>query len=146
MISFHVRGTAVPQGSLRAHMAGGRPILHYTNQEPLAVWRSAIAEAALAVCPEPLTGPVIVMCEIAVARPAGHYGKRGVLPRFADAWPDRRPDIDKLSRAVLDALTMVVYRDDGQVVMLDVTKRYCLESEPAGMDVHIARPAQGVLL
>jgi Holliday junction resolvase RusA-like endonuclease len=88
----------------------------------------------------------MVQCDIAVARPAGHYGKRGLLPRFEDAWPDRRPDIDKLSRALMDALTMIVYRDDGQVVMLDATKRYCLEGERAGMDVHIARPAQGVLL
>jgi Holliday junction resolvase RusA-like endonuclease len=127
-------------------MAGGRPILHYTNQEPLAVWRSAIAEAALAACPEPLTGPIMVECEIAVARPAGHYGKRGLRPRFEDTWPDRRPDLDKLSRAVLDALTMIVYRDDGQVVMLDATKRYCREGEHPGMRVCIAQLAQGLLL
>ena len=38
--------------------------------------------------------------------------------------PCVRPDVDKLARALLDALTGVAYEDDGQVVILLVRKRY----------------------
>jgi crossover junction endodeoxyribonuclease RusA len=126
MIELQVAGSAVPQGSLRAHMAGGRPVLHYTNQEPLALWRDAVASEARRqgyVTPRP--GPFGVSIDIRVKRPQGHLTSKGtVLPRFTDCWPDRRPDIDKLARSILDALTGLVWRDDGQVVILDVAKRY----------------------
>lgn len=38
--------------------------------------------------------------------------------------PTVRPDIDKLLRAVLDALTNVAYQDDSQVVAVTTTKVY----------------------
>lgn len=38
--------------------------------------------------------------------------------------PTTRPDIDKLSRACLDAMTGIVYLDDAQVVHLEATKLY----------------------
>jgi len=38
--------------------------------------------------------------------------------------PFKRPDIDKLARAVLDALTGVAYEDDEQVVKLVASKEY----------------------
>jgi Holliday junction resolvase RusA-like endonuclease len=38
--------------------------------------------------------------------------------------PCVRPDVDKLARALLDALTGVAYEDDGQVVALTVRKTY----------------------
>jgi len=52
--------------------------------------------------------------------------------------PCVRPDVDKLVRALLDALTGVAYHDDGQVVALSVRKIYapsvvakvCVMAEP----------------
>jgi Holliday junction resolvase RusA-like endonuclease len=38
--------------------------------------------------------------------------------------PCVRPDVDKLVRALLDALTGIAYHDDGQVVALSVRKVY----------------------
>lgn len=103
-------------------MAGGRPQLRYTNREPLALWRDAIRDA----CPqdEPAEGPFRVTMQFRMQRPAGHYARNGILPRYEDATPCRRPDIDKLVRAVLDALTMRVWRDDGQVIEIRASKRY----------------------
>ena len=46
------------------------------------------------------------------------------LPRRRRAWPDRRPDLDKLCRACLDSLTGIVWRDDTQVVHLEASKDY----------------------
>ena len=50
------------------------------------------------------------------ARPKGRDCRR--------ADPCVRPDVDKLSRALLDALTGIAYDDDGQVVALSVRKIY----------------------
>ena len=45
-------------------------------------------------------------------------------PKTRRVWPDKRPDLDKLSRSVLDALTYVIFADDSQVVHLRATKDY----------------------
>lgn len=48
-----------------------------------------------------------------------------VKPKTAkQSQPTVRPDIDKLLRAVLDALTGVAYADDSQVVSVTSTKAY----------------------
>ena len=39
-------------------------------------------------------------------------------------YPFVRPDLDKLCRAVLDALTGIAYKDDQQVVTLNANKIY----------------------
>lgn len=38
--------------------------------------------------------------------------------------PDKKPDIDNIAKAVLDALNEVAYRDDAQVVELQMRKKY----------------------
>ena len=43
---------------------------------------------------------------------------------YASALPDRAPDLDKLVRAALDALTGIVFGDDGQVCELYAHKLY----------------------
>lgn len=50
-----------------------------------------------------------------------------VKPKTAkQTTPSVRPDIDKLLRAVLDALTSVAYQDDSQVVSVATVKAYGL--------------------
>jgi crossover junction endodeoxyribonuclease RusA len=70
----------------------------------LRSWRAAIGWAARAGCPggEPTAVDVRVTLHFAV-RPR----------RQGDA-----PDLDKLARAVLDALSAIAYRDDKQVAVL----------------------------
>lgn len=52
----------------------------------------------------------------------GHANR---LKETAPEWHDKRPDADKLARAVLDAITESgTIRDDAQVVSLRVRKRY----------------------
>lgn len=45
-----------------------------------------------------------------------------------DVLPTTKPDIDNLAKCVLDALNGIAYRDDNQVVRLEVSKFY---GEPA---------------
>lgn len=125
-VTFSVAGEAVPQGSTRAftNRRTGRPIIVGDNKRTQP-WRESVAAAArAAIGPRGmLTGAVGLIIEITVKRPAGHFGKRGLLPS-ARSYPTTKPDIDKLARAILDALTDVAYRDDAQVVHLRVFTSY----------------------
>jgi Holliday junction resolvase RusA-like endonuclease len=124
-ISFHVAGIPQPQGSTRGFVVNGRPVITSANKS-LRPWRDSLMVAAAEARGDigPITDPVWVDVAFAFARPAGHFGKKGVLPS-APPYPAVRPDIDKLCRAVLDALTESgCIRDDGQVVELTASKNY----------------------
>lgn len=60
--------------------------------------------------------PVEVHLEFVFERPASVSARR--------VYPVVKPDIDKLERATLDALTGTVYEDDAQVVTVSKAKRY----------------------
>jgi crossover junction endodeoxyribonuclease RusA len=83
----------------------------------------------------PLTGPVEVVITFCLPRPKFHYysGKKrhGELRDDAPIFVDKRPDIDKLARSTLDALTSAgMYSDDATVAHLDLWKIY---ADPAAM-------------
>lgn len=113
-----VRGTPAPQGSKRALPAGGRP-----GGRPVIVemskaagpWRQAVRSETQRVIPAPLIGPVWVTIEFQLQRPRS--APKSVIR------PIKRPDLDKLARAVLDGLTMGgAWLDDAQVISLLTTK------------------------
>jgi Holliday junction resolvase RusA-like endonuclease len=137
-IRFTVLGTPAPQGSKR-HVGNGVMVESSKRVKP---WRQdvqAAAETALLDEMPYLTlwdGPVEVEIEFRFARPKGHYrtGKNAHILR--DSAPDHpavRPDIDKTSRAVLDALkTAGALKDDAQVTDLHAVKRYCRRGQLPG--------------
>jgi len=120
MLSFIVYGVAEPQGSARAFMPKGAKFPVVTSDNPkVKGWRQLVAEAASRTLDGPghlMDGAVGVQAEFYLPRPKS-LGKKD-KPHLT------RPDSDKLTRAVLDALTGVVWRDDSQVVGLVVTKAY----------------------
>ena len=75
-----------------------------------------------------ISGPVAVTITFILPRPLGHYGtgaNRGQLKPSAPRRPaGQRMDLDKLARSTLDALTGVVWVDDGQVADLNLSKVY----------------------
>jgi crossover junction endodeoxyribonuclease RusA len=117
LISFHVHGLPIAQGSSRAFVVNGKPIIT-TTAKGLSIWRRLIADVAQRFAPpEPWDGPVGIELHFGIPKPKSAPKKRRV-------WPDKRPDLDKLTRAVLDALTYVVFADDSQVVELSASKDY----------------------
>jgi Holliday junction resolvase RusA-like endonuclease len=127
-IQIEVMGTPVPQGSKRAFMAGGRPVVVDVQGEALRTYREAIAYTMKQHIRQPIRGPIELTIDFEFARPRGHYGKRGLL---ASAPVDKtsKPDIDKCIRSVMDALTGVVYVDDAQVRWVKAAK-YWVEATP----------------
>lgn len=140
-LTLEVRGLPVAQGSARAFIANGRAFVATEGnrtRSPLGAWRGAIAaEAREAMGDEPaMDGPVSVRIVFRMPRPKSHYLKAGLRPS-APSWHSSKPDIDKLTRAVLDAITVVAIRDDSQVVRLIVSKTYESPS-PVGALVEIS--------
>ena len=136
MITFTVYGTPQPAGSKRAmqHPVTQRIVVldAAKNSRP---WKNDVAETALQsmTALEPLEGPLILSLVFYVQRPKGHYGKRGLRPS-APRFPAVRPDVTKLIRAVEDAMTGIVWRDDAQVVDQHALKRY---GEPARCEITV---------
>ena len=118
MIEIAVRGEPRPQGSHRAFMVGGKPRITDSNRR-LAQWRDLVALAAQGVAPpELIEAPVRVEIEFSLKRP------KSLPKRVPDSCHVKKPDLDKLTRAILDAITGVVVRDDSQVVEIAASKRY----------------------
>jgi crossover junction endodeoxyribonuclease RusA len=123
-----VRGTPAPQGSKR-HVGGGRMI---EMSKAVGPWREAVrGETQRAMLGRsPVTRPVSVLINFYLPRPKS-LAKSITLPA-------KRPDIDKLARAVLDGLTEGgAWLDDGQVVRLMCQKNYAGQENPPGCEIDI---------
>ena len=129
MMSFTVIGRPAPQGSKR-HIGGGRMI---ESSKAAGPWREAVRAETAAVMATggyrpPIEGPVQVALTFVLPRPRGHYGTGRNAARIRDSapkWPAGKPDIDKLTRAVLDGITAGgAIRDDSQVVLLAACKEF----------------------
>jgi Holliday junction resolvase RusA-like endonuclease len=129
VLSFSVPGDPVTQGGMTAFVnpRTGRAHVAHKRSSALAEYRARVALAAQAVGASPMSGPLAVSATFVLARPRGHFGtgrNEGQLRAGAPVWPTTRPDIDKLERALLDALCGACYANDAQVVRSSMTKRY----------------------
>lgn len=121
-LTVTVPGEAAPQGSKRAFMRGGRIALVESSKR-VRPFRDSVAIAAVAEGATIIDGPVELHVVFTFARPKSHFTSKGAIRSGAPDYPGKS-DIDKLCRAVADALTGIAYRDDSQVVRLVAHKRY----------------------
>ena len=126
--SLFVPGAPAAQGS-KTYFGRGRMT---EASKRLGPWRKTIAEAIIAEGwqHDPiLTGPVWVDLTFYLPRPKHHYGtgrNANQLKGNAPVWVSTAVgDIDKLCRAVLDAITQArAWRDDAQVAGLHACRLY----------------------
>jgi len=144
MISFAVIGEPAPEGSVRAlSMPGKRfPVVVHDNPKALQTWRKIVVAGATVALEDgalPYTSGEAVTVRISfyLTRPKSVSAKKRPEPTV-------RPDVDKLTRAVLDALTMAgVYADDAQVCALRVSKEY-VELDPGALvSIYLTNPIEG---
>lgn len=108
------------------------------SSKAVGPWRERIAEIARAEYRgDPVTGPIRLSLSFVMPRPKS-TPKRSTPPAV------KRPDLDKLARAVGDALTKVVWADDSQIVRLDATKRIAEVGEPPGVYISVVELAVGI--
>lgn len=122
-VSFTVRGIPMPKGST-TRMPNGATLPAGTTEsrKKMATWAMDIrgdAKRAMAGFP-PFIGGIRLMVEFRLPVPATTIRKYqfGWLPHT------KKPDVDKLFRALSDALTGIVWRDDSQVCISSINKVY----------------------
>jgi Holliday junction resolvase RusA-like endonuclease len=88
---------------------------------------------------QPLLGAFKVSMRFAMPRPKSHFGAKG-LKASAPRYHFGKPDIDNLTKLVLDVITKDgrVWRDDSQVVTLLAYKEYAKAEEKPGAWISIA--------
>lgn len=125
---LYVEGSPVPQGSFR-HVGGGRIV---AANPKLNAWRQTIADQITKqTAIRLIEGSIRVDLVFTLKRPKS-------VPTSLRSRPTVKPDIDKLTRAVLDAISLPKYAqiitDDSQVTDLHVAKRYADET-PEGVRI-----------
>ncbi len=125
MIAFFVPGIPVPKGSAKSFVyrdkrtGKHRAATCQDNADLQNPWAAMIGLMARENgCTAPASGPISVGMQFSMPRPKSHFrtGKNsGMLRLDAPGFSDKTPDLDKLVRCVLDALTGIVYHDDRQV-------------------------------
>lgn len=123
-ISFTVYGVGKPKGSTKAFMPKGArfPVVTSDNKG-LKGWEQTIRGELQVVMAttDKATLAAIFGSPVAV-------GLRFHLPRPKSKkkakYPTTKPDVDKLARAAIDALSGVAFKDDNQVVAVQARKVY----------------------
>lgn len=124
MSQVFIYGRPAPQGSKR-HLGNG---IMVESSKAVKPWRVDVAWAAREAFLTPLDGAVRLELGFVMPRPKS-------APKKSTPAAVKRPDLDKLVRAVMDAITGVVVVDDSQVVHLVATKRIAEIGESPGLEL-----------
>lgn len=123
--SFFVPGEPITEGSTKAFASGQRVVVTHDRGRDLTLWRFAVKDAALKAAREAgweprYDGPVRVTATFYLPRPKSVPESR--------YWPHVKPDLDKLLRAIGDALApyrqVGVLREDSRIVEWTAQKLY----------------------
>jgi crossover junction endodeoxyribonuclease RusA len=125
-VYFEVPGAAAPQGS-KDHVGGGRMV---ESSKALKPWRERVAifaHNAMGGRP-PFVGAVAIAIIVRIPNPKSD-------PRRA--YPTKKPDLDKLERAIFDGITGVVIKDDSLIVSNHSRKISVPTDEPACVSISV---------
>ena len=111
----------IPKGRPRMNRRGRT----YTPEKTRKYEQNITLMAEMQTNSPPLKGPLVVDLLFRITRPKS--SKR--------MFPNVRPDIDNLAKAVLDAIEGIAFNNDGQIIELNMKKLYVVG--PGGTTVHI---------
>lgn len=150
MISFFVSGIPKPAGSKRGFalkkggVFTGRVVIT-DDCKTSRDWKTDVKFAAKSAYSLPLlSGPLSVKFMFYLQRPKGHFGSgrnSATLRDGAPIYPIVKPDVLKLSRAVEDACTGIIWVDDAQIVVEYLIKIYIQEKPGVYVEVTELNPA-----
>ena len=134
-IEFTVPDVPIAQPRQRVTVTAGKPRTYTPTKHPVNAFKAAVKMAASAAHDgAPLLGPVSLTICFVLPRPGGKYWKTKPMPRY---WHIKRPDSDNLEKAVMDALTKLVWHDDSQVCEKHSTKVVASGGEPPHVEIVI---------
>jgi Holliday junction resolvase RusA-like endonuclease len=143
--AFFAEGVPQPQGSAKGFVvkskATGKLRAVVTSDNPkVRPWRESVRDAARRAMEREgqstllLTGPLSLSMFFLMPPPQA-VAKKFTKGRYVAC--TTRPDVDKLVRSILDALTGLVYADDGQVIQIGAGKAYQAPGRTPGVEIHI---------
>lgn len=144
-LRFEVLGHPEPAGSKEAvPPRGGARFAQVIDANPKAKgWKNVVAATARGAMLQSrrslIEGPVRVEMVFRRSRPGAHVKKDGTLTLegVRHEFPATKPDVLKLARAVEDACTGIVWRDDAQIVSEVLWKRYAAVGDVEGVTVTV---------
>ncbi len=118
-VSFTVYGFAAGKGSTTAFYSPKQKRTFTHSPKSTQNWERLVKDVAQQhVSPDGLLdGPLQMQLRFYLPKPKS-------APKTKRTWPDKKPDLDKLIRAVGDALTGVLYTDDARIVAVTASKDY----------------------
>jgi Holliday junction resolvase RusA-like endonuclease len=122
-IDFSVRGIPIPQGSMKAFVVNGKARLTSDNPKTDG-WREVVAWEARSARARAGANSIVFEAQEPVEIEIEFYLPPLAKPVKGRLFPSVLPDLDKLCRAIFDALTGVLWVDDGQVCILRAVKHY----------------------
>lgn len=130
--SIYLDVPAIPVGQPRARASsfGGHVRVHEVTSirtsdgkrkpHPIVAFKASVKhEAKAAYDGPPLSGPIRIDCVFIFPRPKGMIWKTKPMPRVPHV---SKPDTDNVVKAVKDALSGIIWRDDAQVYQEFCTK------------------------
>ncbi len=146
-LEFTVYGTPAQKGSVKAINKGQFAVVVPDNKPQQLQWQGAVSDKAAQAMDgtDLITEPVAIGMYFRFRRKQYHFGTGRNAGRLKKSAPDhhgRKPDLDKLARCVLDALTGVVYHDDSLFALSDgLSKRWTMRPEGVTITVRVLTAA-----
>lgn len=136
MISFVVNAVPVAQPRARAFSIAGRPrIVSAPARHPVIDFKAACRLAATtAYNGPPLNVPLWVSLLFVMPRPGNMIWKKRSMPRVPHG---KKPDLDNLMKAGLDALNGLVWRDDSLLAQVVARKVIASGDEQPRVEIEI---------
>lgn len=140
--TFFVEGKPIPKGNHRAFIRGSKAIVTDAQGGNLSDWESSIRTVARKHFNyQPIDNDAVALSiDFIFKHPKNHFTKKGKPTKQFRKNHITRPDADKLTRAVCDALTGVVYKDDSQVMFENISKIYGM-NEGVKISIYIGEKA-----
>ncbi|MCP4549492.1 MAG: RusA family crossover junction endodeoxyribonuclease [bacterium] len=142
MITFFTPGAPIAKGNHRINRSAGR--IYDAAGAALTAWEKTVSYCA-SIAPRDgwrIDLPVTMTVEFLIPREViqGKPGKQRKIRRQGTL-PGKRGtgDLDKLLRAIGDALEGVLLNDDSQIVSITASKRFTVAGEIPGAQVTLLR-------
>jgi Holliday junction resolvase RusA-like endonuclease len=135
--AFALRIVGPPPAKGRPRFGRGRT---YTDPSTREAEDAVVAAWVDAGAPRLADGPLVLSVTVELARPRSHLRSDGGLSaagRRAGRHPRRRPDLDNVAKAVMDALSGRAWRDDADVVALYAVRRWAEPGRPGCTTVFV---------
>ena len=131
-MKFFIPCLPVAQPRPKATAARGFVQLYEAKKtHPIHAFKASVKLAWKQAGEQKLDGPICAILEFVFERPPKVAKKLGT----GRLHKPKKPDLDNLSKGVLDSLNGLAYHDDGQVVLLIASKHHAAESETPGVTV-----------